>query len=601
MRGDMNVFQKTIKYVALFIAVMALNAYNDTKMTFNVDKADSVVHKEIFGVLMERLGKQWDGNGAIWVGTSSSTKNTDGMRQDVIDGFKECGVGAAEWPGGCAANHYNWSANKTPTNAVGVKRFIEFCNLTGAEAVIAAPCSTSSMGASNLAFGQYIMDSLNYPLKWFKLGNEMWGGCGTNYTSTYLSYYSSSYDKVKALKSLSNGQNLSIIAAAGAMEGSYDWITTYLTSSAASTMDGFEFHDYVYYPDNISSTSPTTANYWTIMKDVNATDVALHIKYYIIPLMKASDPNKRVKAVLDEWGDWLEDIGDGWMQTATLMDAISASSHLHMFIQNADRFGVCCLAQGVNVIHSLMNVNTSGVSVKTPTFYVFKLMIPHHTNNAKFMPMSDSSYETVNGNGYTLEAVNVAGTVDSNHIVNISFSNIDLTATHTVKVTLTSSSVSSYSVKSAEIVTGTAYTSTNDFGAAEQVNIQTLASSNYSVSGKVLTVTLPAKSIVMIRLSSPTAISRAQLANLVNNMANAFSVKPGVHGTVIVTSSVSQNTPVTISLYGIDGRNLIARTSRTFERGSACVLGNNTISNGVYFVKIAGPSINLSKQVVVTR
>lgn len=81
----MNIFQKTMKYVALFIAVMALNAYNDTKMTFNVDKADSVVHKEIFGVLMERLGNQWDGNGAIWVGTNSTTANTDGMRQSVIN------------------------------------------------------------------------------------------------------------------------------------------------------------------------------------------------------------------------------------------------------------------------------------------------------------------------------------------------------------------------------------------------------------------------------------------------------------------------------------------------------------------------------------
>jgi alpha-L-arabinofuranosidase len=110
----MNVFQRIMKYVALFIAVMALNAYNDTKMTFNVDKADSVVHKEIFGVLMERLGNQWDGNGAIWVGTNSQTANTDGMRQSVIDGFKECGVGAAEWPGGCAANNYVWSDKKIP-------------------------------------------------------------------------------------------------------------------------------------------------------------------------------------------------------------------------------------------------------------------------------------------------------------------------------------------------------------------------------------------------------------------------------------------------------------------------------------------------------
>jgi alpha-L-arabinofuranosidase len=31
------------------------------------------------------------------------------MRNDIIDGFKEAGVGMIEWPGGCAANNYNWS------------------------------------------------------------------------------------------------------------------------------------------------------------------------------------------------------------------------------------------------------------------------------------------------------------------------------------------------------------------------------------------------------------------------------------------------------------------------------------------------------------
>ena len=106
-------------------------------MTFNVDSATSVVSQEIFGLLMERLGRQWDGAGAIWTGITSTTPNTNGMRNDVIDGFKECGVGAAEWPGGCAANSYDWSNNKNPSNAVGVDRFIQFCKLTGAQAIIA--------------------------------------------------------------------------------------------------------------------------------------------------------------------------------------------------------------------------------------------------------------------------------------------------------------------------------------------------------------------------------------------------------------------------------------------------------------------------------
>ena len=61
---------------------------------------------------MERLGKNW--NGGIFVGTSSTIPNTNGMRNDVIDAFKEAGVGMIEWPGGCAASSYNWSAEQEP-------------------------------------------------------------------------------------------------------------------------------------------------------------------------------------------------------------------------------------------------------------------------------------------------------------------------------------------------------------------------------------------------------------------------------------------------------------------------------------------------------
>jgi ABC-type hemin transport system ATPase subunit len=59
---------------------------------------------------------------------------------------------------------------------------------------------------------------------------------------------------------------------------------------------------------------------------------------------------------------------------------------------------------------------------------------------------------------------------------------------------------------------------------------------------------------------------------------------------------------VTISLYGVDGRNLIDRVSRTFEAGnSTCVLGNNSNARGVYIVKITGADISFSKKVVVAR
>jgi alpha-L-arabinofuranosidase len=598
MRGSgiMISFQNSKKYILPFVALLVTNGLGQSTMTFNVDGATTVVPKEIFGLLMERLGRQWSNNG-IFVGTTSTIPNTNGMRNDVIEGFKECGVGAAQWPGGCAANGYNWSSSKKPSNDVGVDRFIEFCKLTGAEAIISGK-PTGNDAASNLAFAQYIIDSLKYPLKWFKIGNEIWGGCGTTYTSGYTDGFTANCTALKALQSHPNGNDLKFIAAAGATEGNYGWIPNYFTILGA-TMNAIEFHDYIYYPSAINGTNPTTANYWQIMNDVFVGDFHGHLFNNIIPAMNTADASKKIKICFDEWGDWLTNLEPGsccGMQSITLMDAISAGGHLNQFIQNADRVGVACLAQGVNVIHSIININTSGVMVKTPAFYVFKMYKPHQTNNAKFAPMTASNIEKANG---TVPALSAAASVDAGSYVNISLTNCDLSATRPATVTLTSSHAE-YRVVSAEVITGSAYTSTNPFGAAEQVNIQPLAASTYSVSGKTLTVTMPKTSVVMIRLL-PTDVA-VQPRSLGNKRAAAFSIKAGSRGSVLITSSLSRKTPVTISLYGMDGRTLISRTSRIFKAGSStCVLKNTVSGNGVYLVKITGADVNLSKQIAGVR
>ena len=104
----------------------------------------------------------------------------------------------------------------------------------------------------------------------------------------------------------------------------------------------------------------------------------------------------------------------------------------------------------------------------------------------------------------------------------------------------------------------------------------------------------------MIRLLPP--ITTIQPGSFLKYGAEAFSIKSGSRGTVLITSSVSRKTPVTISLHSIDGRTLMEKSSIAFEAGnSACVLGNNLKGKGVYLVKITGDGINLSKQVVMTK
>lgn len=598
----MNFRQRKKMLITLSVAGMVMSGFSQSSVTFNVNTATDTVQKEMFGVLMERLGRQWGNgsNGGIYVGTASTIPNTNGMRNDVISGFVDCGVGAIQWPGGCAATSYNWSP-PNPANDVGTDRFIQFCQLTGATPLFCGPRDAAS---SNLAWVRHIDSQMNSRgmgnLKWFKDGNEVWGGCGSGINvTTYMPMFTRCYNAMNPYRS-----DL-LLEACTDIENNWSptspWPTT-MINSIGSQLDGVEYHDYIYYPDTFSGSAPTTSQYWQIMYDVVSRDFGGHIRNNVIPTMNSVNPDGRIKAIVDEWGDWLKDDGDGWMQRNPLFDGLSAGMHLHVMMPYCKRITVACMAQAVSCIHSLMNINTSNQMVKTPTYYVFKMFKPHQ--NAKWCPISTSSIENTtqttwfNGNA-TFPVVTVGATVDNANYVNVSLTNIDLSATRQVIVTLTSSQTA-YTVASAQVVTGAAYTSYNAFGAAESVNIQTLAAGNYTMNTKTLTVTLPARSIVMFRLQPPTTATRP--STIAMKAEDAFSIKAGSRGTVLITSSVSWKTPVTISLYRVDGRTLIDRVSRTFEaENSTCVLGNNSKGRGVYVVKITGENIDFSKKVVVAR
>ena len=178
------------------------------------------------------------------------------------------------------------------------------------------------------------------------------------------------------------------------------------------------------------------------------------------------------------------------MQQITVMDAISSAEHFHLFMQHADRIKMAGMAQPINVIHSMFLTRQSdGVLVKTPVFYLWKMFLPHHTANAKWAPNTLVT-ENVTGNNTSIPVISAGTTVDDQGRVNISLANVDLVNTRTVQITLTSSKAS-YSVASAQVITGAAKDTYNDFGQAERVNIQTLPAASCGVSGKSIRVTLP--------------------------------------------------------------------------------------------------------------
>ena len=464
-------------------------------LTVNVDSAKDAIADGIFGLLMERLGKNWQGG--VFVGTSSTIPNTNGMRNDVIDGFKEAGVGMIEWPGGCAAAGYNWNQLKSTTTDVGTDLYMQLCQMIGIEPMIVGP-GTSAAAANNLAWVTYINQNATHT-DWavhnFKIGNEVWGCGGNQDEPTYETNYLANYDKLSAPV---NGKKLNIVAGTGLI-GNWDWFDTEV-KNLAGKVDGVELHDYIYHPSDIPCVGFSDDNYYTVLNAANAGQIGPRIDRAVQTLDKY-DPDKHIKIYEDEWGDWFEPFdkaSDGWMQQITVLDAISSAETLHLFMQHADRYAMAGLAQGVNVIHSIMLTKDTAL-VKTPTFYVFKMFLPHHRSNAKWAPNTLKS-ENITGGGASFPVLSAGTSVDDQGRVNISLANVDLVNTRTIQITL-SGGKSAYDLTTAQIITGPAKDSYNDFGKTETVTIKSLDTAACSLSGKTLQVTLPAKSVVMVVLT----------------------------------------------------------------------------------------------------
>ena len=482
-------------------------------LSVSVDAPAAVIPKEIFGVLLEILGNNI--NNGVFVGPTSAIPNTRGIRNDIIEGFKEAGVGAMQWPGGCAANNYNWEPNLNPINTMGTDAFMELVQLVGAEPFLVGR-PAPQFAESNRRWVEYINDNPDHPewkLKYFKVGNEVWG-CGGNLghdaagLTTYETWYNANYD---VLNTPVNGKDLFLVGATAGIwtvnPSTDNWLTLMTQPGGiAARMDGVEIHDYLYFPEGSGTPIPNVGfsedQYYDIVHRADEGQIAPRLRD-IDSILDRIDPEGRTKVMLDEWGNWLVEFepADTWLQKGTLMDAVSAGIHLNVFMEHTDRVLMAGLAQSTNVIQSLFLTNTAtgGTElVKTPTFYVFKLYLPHHVNGAAWVPNTLTS-ETVTGNGQTFSSLSAGTTVDAAGGVNVSLVNVDLVNSRTIDVTL-DSQWAAYGVSSAQVITGAEKDTYNDFGQPEAVNIQPLDAAAFQACGKRLRVTLPPKSVAMFRL-----------------------------------------------------------------------------------------------------
>ena len=149
------------------------------------------------------------------------------------------------------------------------------------------------------------------------------------------------------------------------------------------------------------------------------------------------------------------------------------------------------IAQIANVLQSMV-LTKDNKMVLTPTYYVFKMYVPHQ--NATVVPLDvETTARNVLGDRTVPTVSATASTKDG--ILNITLTNIDLNEPAEVTIPLDRARKDKIT---GVILTAASIDDYNDFGQAEKVKLKPF--SGYKAGKSGLIVNLPSKSIVSLSI-----------------------------------------------------------------------------------------------------
>jgi alpha-N-arabinofuranosidase len=515
----MKVSRKQI--VAAFLSYLLANGgfaeKSPNRVIINADVEKGTVSRFIYGHFAEHLGNCI--YGGLWVGENSPVPNTRGIRNDVAAALKEIRPSVIRWPGGCFADTYHWMdgigpreqrpsivnttwGGVTEDNGFGTHEFLDFCEMVGAEPYICLNVGSGTVReAANWV--EYVTSDAKSPMtdlrkrnsrekpwnvKFWAVGNESWG-CGGNMTPEF---YCSLF---KQFGTFLHGGDLYRIASGGT-DGDTRWTETLMenTRDYRHLIQGYSFHYYTVchgWDKKTSATRFTEDDWFSTMKNTEVMEERLEAHMRI---MDRFDPENKVGLIADEWGNWY-DTEPGTnpaflFQQNTLRDAVTAALYLNIFNNHCRRVKMANLAQTVNVLQSVI-LTRGAEMVLTPTYYVFKMFKAHQ--DAALLD-TDVRCEDYAHQGNTVPALTVSATKDAQGRIHVSMANLNPDKALEVDCDLRGAD-KAVKVKG-EILTARTLNAFNDFGKSEEVKPAVF--SDFKVSGRMIRIYLPSKSVVML-------------------------------------------------------------------------------------------------------
>ncbi|SPJ85830.1 related to alpha-L-arabinofuranosidase 1 [Fusarium torulosum] len=333
---------------------------DDERPTISVDPSAvlSKIEDNIYGGFTEHMGRCIYG-GIYDPGNPLSDEN--GFRKDVIEAMKELNCPVVRYPGGNFVATYHWQDGVGPkekrparpelawigteSNEFGTDEFLKWCEVVGTEPYFC------------LNFGTGTLDEALGWVKYWALGNEMWGAWQVG-QMTKEDYAKKAYQWAKAIKLLDPSVELILCGETGHSTWDSYVIKECIKfdvhglggSTTASLIDQHSIHIYTASSDHYkNATAPRSAER-AIEITAGLIDLA-RIENNVPPTVR------RQKICFDEWNVWDPERApgeEGAEEKYNLSDALAVAVWLNVFIRQSKHMGMANIAQSVNVISPLM-------------------------------------------------------------------------------------------------------------------------------------------------------------------------------------------------------------------------------------------------------
>jgi alpha-N-arabinofuranosidase len=507
---------------ALPVGAQNLPAPAGATLVLKADQPGPVINRNIYGQFAEHLGHCI--YGGIWVGENSPIPNTRGIRNDVVAALRELHVPNVRWPGGCFADEYHWRDGIGPRaqrpkminthwggvvedNSFGTHEFLDFCEQIGTQPYVCGNVGSGTV-QEMMEWVEYMTSDADSPLAnlrrkngrdkpwkvpYLAVGNESWG-CGGNMRPEF---YADNYRRYNTFVKDYDRSNYHIQRIAGGSNGQdYNWTEVLMEMVPVSQMNGLSLHWYTLptgdWKKKGSATEFDEAAWFATLRNTLRMD-ELVTKHSAI--MDKHDPEKRVGLVVDEWGTWYDvepGTNPGFLyQQNTLRDAIVAGLNFHIFHKHADRVSGANIAQMVNVLQTMILTDGPKMAL-TPTYWVFEMYKVHQ--GATSLPVELTTPDYIVGEN-KIPAVSASASRDPSGKVHLSLVNSNPHQSFTVSCRL--EGVAAKTVNG-RILTAAEMNARNTFEAPDVVKPQPFTGA--SLANATLTVTLPAKSVVVLEL-----------------------------------------------------------------------------------------------------